>query len=149
MGWMQDMTDAWIKEAWEKGTILGAAYNKPPFSTRYPKLPGLLDDDPKAPKGNVISGNICAGGNWDKPSGFWGMSIESTARPYLEMEDNIVAPGTGVQDSLSKCFVITDPLFINKANPEQGKFQLDSNSPALKRGFKQIPFDRIGLDKIR
>ncbi len=145
MGWMQDMTDAWIKEAEEKGTILGAAYKQPPYSTRYPKLPGILNDEPKAPKGNVISCNICVGGNWDKASGFWGMSIEEKARPYLMMEDNVVAPGSGVQDSLSKSLVRTDPLFVNPKNPGQGNFQLAANSPALKHGFKQIPFDKIGL----
>ncbi|MCX6225502.1 MAG: right-handed parallel beta-helix repeat-containing protein [Bacteroidia bacterium] len=147
MGWMQDMTDAWIREAGENGTILGAAYKQPPYSTRYPKLPGILSDEPKAPKGNVISCNISVGGNWDKASGFWGMSIEDKARPYLTMEDNIVAPNSGVQDSLSKSLIRTDPLFVNPKNPEQGKFQLAANSPALKRGFKQIPFDRIGLYK--
>ena len=145
MGWMRDMTDEWIKEAKEKGTILGTSYNQPPYSTRYPLLPGILNDEPEAPKGNSISINICVGGNWDKASGFWGMSIEDRARPYLTMEGNIVAPGTGVQDSLSKNFVITDPLFVDPQNPEQGKFQLKTNSPAFKHGFKQIPFDKIGL----
>jgi hypothetical protein len=145
MGWMQDMTDAWIKEGLEKGTILGAAFNTPPYSTRYPKLPGILGDDPKAPKGNIISSNICVGGNWDKASGFWGMSIEGAARRFLVMEGNIVAPNSGVQDSHSKSFLITDPLFVNPANPEQGQFSLKTNSPALRNGFKQVPFDKIGL----
>jgi hypothetical protein len=44
-------------------------------------------------------------------------------------------------------FVITDPLFVNLKNPEQGKLQLVVESPALKQGFKQIPFDKIGLYK--
>jgi hypothetical protein len=147
MGWMQDMTDAWIQEAGEKGTILGATYNQPPYSTKYPKLPLMINDEPRAPKGNIISHNICSGGNWDQPSGFWGMSIEDKARPYLVMEDNMVAPGTGVQDSLSKSLILADPLFMDPGDPEQGKFQVTANSPALKSGFKQIPFDRIGLYK--
>ena len=58
------------EESEEKGTILGIAYNQPPYSTRYPKLANILRDEPKAPKGNVISCNICAGGSWDKSSGF-------------------------------------------------------------------------------
>lgn len=144
MGWMQDMTDEWIREAAEKGTILGAAYNRPPYSTRYPKLPLLTDDEPRAPKGNVISNNICAGGNWDKPSGFWGMSVEGKARPFLEMKDNIVSPASGVQDSLSKSFIIADPLFADPVHPEKKDFRLAKGSPALKRGFKQIPFRKIG-----
>jgi hypothetical protein len=73
------------------------------------------------------------------------VSIEKRARPYLTMEDNVVAPNARVEDSLSKSFVIADPLFVNQKDPEQGKFQLDTHSPALKRGFKQIPFDKIGL----
>ena len=75
------------------------------------------------------------------------MSIEDKARPYLIMENNVVSPGSEVEDSLSNSLIIADPLFSNKANPEQGKFKLDANSPAIKRGFKQIPFDKIGLYK--
>ncbi|MCE5346146.1 MAG: right-handed parallel beta-helix repeat-containing protein [Bacteroidales bacterium] len=146
MGWMENLHIAdWLKEAKEKGTISGTAYNQPPYSTRYPKLANILNDEPKAPKGNVISHNICAGGDWDKPEGFWKTSIEKKARPYLIMEDNVVAPNSEVEDSLSKSFIRADPLFVNQKNPEQGKFQLAANSPALKHGFKQIPFEKIGL----
>ncbi len=63
------------------------------------------------------------------------------------MDDNVVAQNSGVADSLSKSFVIADPLFVNQQNPEQGGFRLNANSPALKRGFKQIPFKKIGLYK--
>ena len=105
----------------------------------------ILNDEPKAPKGNIISHNICVGGSWDKARGFWSTSVEKKARPYLAMEDNIVAPNTDVEDKLSKSFAISDPLFLNPKNPEQGKFQLTADSPALKGGFKQIPFDKIGL----
>ena len=145
LGWMENSANCWVKEAEEKGTILGIAFNQPPYSTKYPKLANILNDEPKAPKGNVISRNICFGGNWDKNSGLWNMSIEDKARPYLTMKDNVVAPSSGVKDSLSKSFIIANPLFVNQQNPEQGKYQLDANSPALKRGFKQIPFDKIGL----
>jgi hypothetical protein len=145
LGWMADFPLSWIKEAREKGTISGIAYNLPPYSTKYPELLTLLTDEPAAPKGNVISRNICVGGQWDKPAGFWKGAIEDRARPYLKMEDNIVAPGSGVQDSLSKGFVRADPQFVNQNNPANGKFQLAGSSPALKLGFRQIPFDKIGL----
>ena len=145
LGWMHDSPDSWIREACEKGTISGIAFNRPPYSTRYPRLASILTEEPAAPVGNVISGNICYGGIWDKASGFWGMSVEGKARPYLSMEDNIVSPGSGVEDQLSKSFVITDPLFVNPKDPELGKFRLDARSPALKRGFIQIPFEKIGL----
>ena len=147
IGWMQYFTDSWIKEAEEKGTISGTAYDQPPYSTKYPKLVNILNDEPRAPKGNIISRNICVGGVWDKASGFWSMSIEDKARPFLTMEDNIVAPNSAVEDSLSKSFVIANPLFVNQDNPEQRQFQLNPDSPALKHGFTQIPFNEIGLYK--
>ena len=148
LGWMKDShIPDWIKEAEDKGTIFGIAYNKPPFSDRYPALVNILNDEPRAPKGNVISNNICLGGVWDKAAGFWRMSIENNARPYLTMKDNVVSPGSEVDDSLSKSLIITDPLFENQNDPEQADYQLNGNSPALKLGFRQIPFDRIGLLK--
>ena len=146
LGWMKDShIPDWIKEAEEKGTIFGIAYNKPPFSERYPALVNILNDEPRAPKGNVISNNVCLGGVWDKAAGFWRMSIEDKARPYLTMKDNVVSPETTVEDSLSKSLIITDPLFENQTDPEQADYQLNFNSPALKLGFSQIPFNMIGL----
>jgi len=144
LNWMAYHIDSWIKEEKDKGTILGIAYKRAPYSTRYPKLINIINKEPYAPKGNVISCNICIG-NWDKPAGFWQVSIESIARPYLTMQDNIIAPNSEVQDRSSKSFVIADPLFVNQKDPEQGNFQLSPGSPALKLGFKQIPFDSIGL----
>ncbi len=147
MGWMEFHADGWIKEEKEKGTISEIFYNKPPYSIRYPELVNLINDEPKAPKGNIISRNICQGGAWDKNIGFWRISIEDKARPYLVMEDNIVAPNSAIKDSSSNSFVILDPLFINHNSPEDANFQLSEDSPALLRGFKQIPFDKIGLYK--
>jgi len=145
MGWMSGTIDAWISEANEKGTILGIEYDKPPYSTRYPELKHILKDEPAAPKGNIISRNICAGGNWDKASGFWNVAIEGKARPFQTMEYNIIAPGTAVEDSLSTSIIIADPLFVNQDDPEKGNFRLDEASPAIKYGFEQIPFEKIGL----
>ena len=148
MGWMENLhIPDWIKEAEEKGTIFGIAYTKPPFSERYPALVNILNDEPRAPKGNVISNNICFGGVWDKAAGFWRMAIDSKARPYLSMENNIVSPGSQVEDSLSKSIMIADPLFENKSDPAACDYQLNLNSPALKAGFIQIPFNEIGLNK--
>jgi hypothetical protein len=146
LGWMENLhIPDWIKEAGEKGTILGIAYNKPPYSDKYPSLASILDDEPRAPKGNIISNNICYGGVWDKAAGFWGMAIEKKARPYLKMENNIVSPDSETEDSLSKSFTITDPLFMVNGDPEKSDYQLNSESPAIKAGFIQIPFKNIGL----
>jgi hypothetical protein len=146
LGWMSnDHIPGWIREAVDSGTIGGIKYNKPPYSVRYPKLSAILEEEPGAPKGNVISRNICSGGVWDKASGFWHMSIEEKARPYLTMEDNIVSPDALVEDSLSQSIIIADPLFFDKTDPEEGKFMLLKDSPAFKHGFKPIPFEKIGL----
>ena len=40
--------------------------------------------------------------------------------------------------------VVADPLFVDLSN---GNFKLKSDSPALKLGFEQIPFEEIGLYK--
>lgn len=149
LGWMYAHADRWIAEEKETGNVAGIAYNKPPYSTRYPELVNLMADEPKAPKGNVIARNISQGGTWDKSVGFWRTSIETKARAYISMSDNVVAPGTSVEDSTSTSFIVTKPLFVNPENPKKGAYQLRANSPALQRGFEQIPFKKIGLYKSR
>ncbi len=93
-------------------------YKQPPWSTRYPRLVNILDDDPAAPKGNVIVRNVCRG-RWDE--------IEQAARPFLTMQDNLVGE---------------DPRFVD---PEKMNFQLRDDSPAWALGFKRIPIEKIGL----
>ena len=118
MGWAHDHADGWIKEAQEKGTVSGIAYKQPPYSERYPKLIGIIEDEPKAPKGNLIARNICVGGKWD--------DIEGIARPYLSMQDNLLDQ---------------DPHFMDAAKLD---FRLKDDSPAFKLGFKPIPIEKIG-----
>ncbi|MFA6244919.1 MAG: right-handed parallel beta-helix repeat-containing protein, partial [Candidatus Hydrogenedentales bacterium] len=93
-------------------------YNKPPYGNRYPQLLSILEDEPKAPKGNRIARNICVGGTWD--------SIEDIARPYLELENNMLD---------------IDPKFVDA---EHLDFRLQDDSPAYENGFAPIPSDRIG-----
>jgi hypothetical protein len=139
LGWMEYHADGWLEEAAAKGTILGIPWNKPPYSERYPQLVTLLDDEPKAPKGNVISRNICLRGVWDKAAGFWKMSIEGKARPYLTMDNNTV----WVENNNE--FQGTNPMFLDMENPERSDFELHRDSPAFKAGFEPIPFKSIGL----
>ncbi|MCL2118372.1 MAG: right-handed parallel beta-helix repeat-containing protein [Planctomycetaceae bacterium] len=138
LGWAAYHADDWIKEAGEKGTISGIPWNKPPYSEKYPALVNILEDEPKAPKGNVISQNICLRGVWDKSAGFWNMSIEEKARPYLAIENNTVWVTENDQ------FVGTNPLFADMEHPEKAGFRLQEDSPALQTGFQPIPFEKIG-----
>lgn len=125
LGWAHQHADDWITEAKEKGTILGIAWNKPPYSERYPKLVNILENDPKAPVGNVIARNIFVGEGWKH--------VEEQAEPYITYVDNLSD---------------TDPLFVDAA---KGDYRLKPESPALALGFKEIPFDKIGLylDELR
>jgi hypothetical protein len=119
LGWAAYHADEWIKEGQEKGTITEIAYDKPPYSERYPQLVNILQDEPKAPKGNLIARNICWGGKWDH--------VEDQARPYLKFEDNLIQE---------------DPHFLDA---EHFDFRLKADSPAFKLGFKPIPVEKIGV----
>jgi hypothetical protein len=119
MGWAKYHADDWVKEGRERQTLSGIAYGQPPYSTRYPALPNILDQDPWAPRGNVVSRNVFVGGRWD--------DIESKARPLIRFQDNLVNAGADVLDPSRK-------------NPRLGP-----DSPASKVGFQRIPVESIGL----
>jgi hypothetical protein len=108
----------WAKAVGEFATkeLIELNYKRPPWSTRYPELLNLLEDEPLVPKGNIVARNICTGGRW----GF----TEPKALTYVVFKDNLPD---------------ADPHFKDGAT-----FQLQENSPALKLGFQQIPFEQIG-----
>ena len=138
LGWCADHADGWIQEAKEKGTISGIKYNQPPYSERYPELASIFDEGktPKAPEGNVISGNICIGGTWDvNKQGQWqGDSVEPAARPYLTFGDNYVGDAG------------TDPGFVDAAH---GDYRLKSDSELIAKGYKSLPDEPMGLTSER
>ena len=94
-------------------------YQRPLWAGRYPKLVHILDEDPMAPKGNVIARNICVGGRWG--------DFEAKAKPLVAFQDNMMDK---------------DPRFVDA---EHGNFQLKADSPAYKLGFQRIPMEKIGL----
>ena len=117
--WADFHADAWLKEAKEKGTMGGVAFDKPPYSERYPRLAKIMEGTPKAPEGNVVTHNISYNGRWSL--------IHAGAARYVRVEDNLVD---------------VDPHFVD---PENLDFRLRDDSPALKLGFKRFPLERIGL----
>jgi len=119
MGWAHAMPEGLIKEGREKSTLYGIRYTEPPYGTRYPKLTGILDHDPASPTGSLIAHNVCRGGKWDE--------IEKKAQPFVTLQDNLLD---------------ADPRFVNAAKLD---FQLRSDSPAFKLGFKRFPIEKIGL----
>jgi len=116
MGWASYHVDTTMKER-----LMAIPYKQPPWSERYPQLVNILEDEPAAPKGNIIRRNICVGGRW--------MDIEEKAKPYVLIEGNLID-------------VASQVLFMNA---EKGDYRLKPNSPAVKIGFKPVPLERIGL----
>ena len=94
-------------------------YKQPPWSDRYPELLNILEDDPLAPKGNVMARNICWGGPWGR--------TQREAMPGVEFTDNLVD---------------VDPRFADKPPAD---FRLANDSPALGLGFRPIPREKIGV----
>lgn len=99
-------------------------HDRPPYSRRYPALARILRDEPGKPKGNVIERNICVGGSWDV---FYLSRSQEFVRSLVKLENNLTE---------------SDPGFVA---PKKGDFRLRKGSPALKLGFKPIPFGKIGL----
>ncbi len=137
LGWCGPHADRRIQEAQEKGTIAGIRYREPPYSTRYPKLPGILDDEPKVPKGNLVRRNIFWAGTGEDirrvmrgevPENWWNHIVEKSG-PHVKLEENLIN---------------TDPKFVDEKG---GNYQLADASPAGAMGFQRIPVNKIGLYK--
>jgi len=111
LGWARGVGDFATQE------LIALNYKQPPWSIRYPELLNILEDEPLAPKGNVVARNICWGGKWG--------STEAKAVPFVTFTNNLLD---------------TDPRFRDAL-----RFQLEDGSPAFKLGFQRIPFERIGL----
>lgn len=93
-------------------------YRDPQWMARHPELLTLWEDEPGAPKGNVIEGNVCQGGTWDE--------VGDDARPYVTLGRNLVAEDVGL---------VGDP---------PGEFRLKASSAAWAMGFAAIPVAEIG-----
>lgn len=113
LGWAKSVGEFATKE------LKDLNYQQPPWSVKYPELYNILEDEPLAPKGNVVERNINWGGKW------------GTAQlpALVNFENNLVD---------------VDPKFVG--TPPQS-FKLAQDSPALTLGFHQIPISRIGVYK--
>jgi hypothetical protein len=128
LGWAHACADRWIQEGREKGTLSGIAYQRPPYSTRYPRLVGILDDEPAAPKGNRVLHNVSFGGKWD--------GVRDNARRYQTIEANLVDKDP---------HFATPGRFGEGKQPRAADFALEADSPAFAMGFEQLPLDQMGL----
>jgi len=104
-------------------------YQQSPWKEHYPRLVGMLEDEPHIPKYNRITRNICVAGRWDN-------EVSKHARKHGVIEKNLVN---------------VDPLFANPTVLEgpptlqAGDFALRKESPAWPLGFEALPLARMGL----
>ena len=106
---------------WEmKKKLDEVKWNQPPYSTKYPKLATMLDEEPYMPKGTVVAHNISQGGK------------------QLELQDKLDDTKITIKDN----FHAADAGFVDVAKMN---FALKDDSPALKTGVQIIPFEKIGL----
>lgn len=113
LGWAKGVGTFATKE------LLDLNYKQPPWSVKYPELLNILEDEPLAPKGNVMARNICWGGKWG-----W---TEPKAEPLVKFENNLVD---------------VDPRFTGQPPAD---FRLAEDSPAYKFGFRPIQVEKIGV----
>jgi len=102
--------------------LLEMPYNQPPWSTRYPQLLSLLDDQPGAPKGNIVRRNVLH------------------ASGPMRLADEVVEFGT-VADNPT---IEEDPGFRDAAEMD---FRLRDDAVLLKKlpEFQRLPLEKIGL----
>ena len=107
-----------------QGKLAAVPYDKPPYSTRYPHLAGILLDNPNAPKYVLIQRNIIV----RCPQG-------------LQIQDNAdQLPGITLGPNL----IDADPRFVDVAH---GDYRLKPSSPAFPLGFQRLPLEKMGLEK--
>ncbi len=117
LGWAKDR--ALKGGGWHMYEKLDAVnHDEPPYSERYPELAKILKSNPPVPLGNVVRLNLCSGGQW--------LNLQNVKRQWVTFENNLVADDLGLKD------------------PENADFSLKNDSPAIKMGFKPIPFEKIG-----
>jgi hypothetical protein len=94
------------------------AYDRPPYSDAYPRLPSVLTDGKGLPKYNVFTRNVIVGGK--------GITYADGAEIYPEVHDNYAG----------------DPGFISSST---GDYRLRGDSAAWATGFEQIRTSEMGL----
>jgi hypothetical protein len=99
-------------------------YLEAPWSERFPELVPILEDDPMAPKGNVLENNVLV------RSGKVEADLAAKVREYGEIGQNIELDD--------------DPGFADRIR-KKAPIRMDGIFEKRLPGFESIPFDRIGL----
>lgn len=127
-------------------------YQNPPWSTRYPKLARIMDEEPILPLGNVVRNNVSVrcekwlnlGMNVDRRPAEIDYTYDA-ARRYVNLDPS--APPSIERVEFENNLVLGEDEDAGFVDPDQGNFQLRDDSIVYKKipGFERIPFERIGL----
>ena len=136
-------------------------YQHPPYSVRYPQLINLYQDDPGAPKGNVITGNVVMGGRFLDLHGH--LDLEQ-----VEVTNNVIQTDVLMKRSADARAEALDYRFFHAGydpvmqeleshgnhltdspplrwNPKTHHLDFPAVSPVHDIEFEPIPVDKIGL----
>jgi hypothetical protein len=116
LGWMSETA---APGGFMHKQLAAVPYQQPPWSTKYPQLVKILDENPAAPQGNKVLRNISVNSVW--------LALDGGAKAGTLLENNLVDQDPGFKDAAKL------------------DFRLQENSPAFALGFKSIPVERIGL----
>lgn len=124
MGWQKSATDD--PEGELRRYLRAMPYQNELWSKRYPTLVNVLEDNPNAPKRNLVQHNVAVGGKWD--------DVEKRGAEWQIFKDNFVGADAKFARPLPKVARAQD-------------FKLAKDSPAWAVGFQAIPLEQIGLVK--
>ena len=119
--WTDNSWKEWLTGAlWQDKLLKDVDITKPPYTDRYPALKGFLEFAGE-PRRNYANANLIV---------------------------NCRAVQTGNWDVTNSFVTDADPGFVNSAKLD---FQLRDDSPVFEKlpGFERIPFEQIGLQRVR
>ncbi len=125
MGWQKPATDDLKGEL--RTRLNAMPYQNDLWKTRYPLLLNVLEDNPNAPKRNLVQHNIAVGGKWD--------DVEKKGAEWQIFKDNFVTADPRYKAGLPAAPRAVDFKALNKTN-------------GLVNGFQAIPLELIGLRKM-
>lgn len=111
-------------------------YTKPPYSIRYPILLNLYKDEPALPKNNKITNNI----SYNEP---WLRFLYGIDLNIVFVQDNLVSDPKGEYKNEKDFIVKGNPGILSYSNGAIIKL----DTIVFSKGFKKIPFEKIGLQK--
>ncbi len=146
------------KDGWDLLAKLEAVnYKRPPWSERFPQLPGIMNDSPKLPLHNVVRNNIAINClEWAHLS----KSVVETSLAKINFADNVVWGSVSTRDSsLFPHETAADKVLFSKEKlpdvdtPDKNGFVVQNHAVIrnIAPNFKRIPVESIGLlqDKNR